>query len=125
MPTNLYGPGDHYTQEHSHVIPALLRRFHEAAQNGSPTVNIWGSGEPRPEFLHVDDMAGASVHVMELEPQEYWSAAQPTMSHVNIGVGSHCTIRELAELIAEDAGFTGRIEFDPRNLMARLGSFST
>ena len=112
MPTNLYGPGDNYHPEHSHVIPALLRRFHEAAQNGSPTVSIWGSGEPRREFLHVDDMAGASVHVMELEPQEYWSAAQPMMSHVNIGVGTDCTIRELAESIAEVAGFTGRIEFD-------------
>src|SRR5215211_3527996 len=95
MPTNLYGPGDNYHPEHSHVIPALLRRFHEAAEAEATTVTIWGSGEPRREFLHVDDMAAASVHVMELEPEKYWSAVSPMMSHINVGYGADCTIAEL------------------------------
>jgi len=112
MPSNLYGPGDNYHPDHSHVIPALLRRFHEATQAGAATVTIWGSGEPRREFLHVDDMAAASVHVMELDAETYWSAAQPMMSHINIGSGSDCTIRELAHLVAEVTGFAGSIEFD-------------
>jgi GDP-L-fucose synthase len=112
MPTNLYGPGDNFHPENAHVIPALLRRFHEAAQANADTVTIWGSGEPRREFLHVDDLAAACVHVMELDPQKYWSAASPMTSHLNVGSGKDCTIAELAQLIAEVTGFGGRIEFD-------------
>ena len=112
MPTNLYGPGDNFHREDAHVIPSLLRRFHEAAQANARTVTIWGSGKPRREFLHVDDMAAASVHVMELDPQTYWSAASPTMSHINVGSGEDCTIAELAQLVADVTGFDGRIEFD-------------
>jgi GDP-L-fucose synthase len=112
MPSNLYGPGDNFHREDAHVIPALLRRFHEAAQANDSTVTIWGSGKPRREFLHVDDMAAASVHVMELDTQTYWSAASPTMSHINVGSGEDCTIAELAELVADVTGFDGRIEFD-------------
>ncbi len=112
MPTNLYGPGDNYHPEHSHVVPAMLRRFHEAVQNGAESVTIWGTGTPRREFLHVDDMAAASVHVMELDPEVYWSTVSPMLSHVNIGTGSDVTIAELAHLVAEVTGFAGRIEFD-------------
>jgi GDP-L-fucose synthase len=112
MPTNLYGPGDNFHREHAHVIPALLRRFHEAAQANARAVTIWGSGKPRREFLHVDDMAAASVHIMELDPQTYWSAVSPTMSHINVGSGEDCTIAELAQLVADVTGFNGRIEFD-------------
>jgi GDP-L-fucose synthase len=112
MPTNLYGPGDNFHAEYAHVIPALLRRFHEAAQAKASAVTIWGSGEPRREFLHVDDMAAASVHVMELDPETFWSAASPMMSHLNVGSGKDCTIAELAQLIAEITGFDGSIEFD-------------
>jgi GDP-L-fucose synthase len=112
MPTNLYGPGDNFHREDAHVIPALLRRFHEAAQANARAVTIWGSGKPRREFLHVDDMAAASVHIMELDAQTYWSAASPTMSHINVGSGEDCTIAELAQLVAAVTGFDGRIEFD-------------
>jgi GDP-L-fucose synthase len=112
MPTNLYGPGDNFHPEYAHVIPALLRRFHEAMESNANSVTIWGSGKPRREFLHVDDMAAASVHVMELDPQTYWSAASPTMSHINVGSGEDCTIAELAQLVADVTGFDGRIEFD-------------
>ena len=112
MPTNLYGPGDNFHPEYAHVIPALLRRFHEATQANASSVTIWGSGKPRREFLHVDDMAAASVHVMELDPEVYWSTASPMMSHINVGSGKDCTIAELAQLIAEVTGFRGSIEFD-------------
>jgi GDP-L-fucose synthase len=112
MPTNLYGPGDNFHPEYAHVIPALLRRFHEATQADASTVTIWGSGKPRREFLHVDDMAAASVHVMELDPEAYWSAASPMMSHINVGSGKDYTIFELAQLVAEVTGFGGSIEFD-------------
>jgi GDP-L-fucose synthase len=112
MPTNLYGPGDNFHSEYAHVIPALLRRFHEATQNKSSKVTIWGSGTARREFLHVDDMAAASVHAMELDPETYWSTASPRMSHINVGTGEDCTIAELAQLIADVTGFNGRIEFD-------------
>jgi GDP-L-fucose synthase len=112
MPTNLYGPGDNFHREHAHVIPALLRRFHEAAQANARAVAIWGSGMPRREFLHVDDMAAASVHVMELDPKTYWSIASPMLSHINVGSGNDCTIAELAQLVAEATGFDGKIEFD-------------
>jgi GDP-L-fucose synthase len=112
MPTNLYGPGDNFHPEYAHVIPALLRRFHEATQAKADSVAIWGSGKPRREFLHVDDMAAASVHIMELDPQTYWSAVSPMMSHINVGSGEDCTIAELAQLVADVTGFNGRIEFD-------------
>jgi GDP-L-fucose synthase len=112
MPTNLYGPGDNFHPEYAHVIPALLRRFHEATQTKAKSVTIWGSGRPRREFLHVDDMAAASVHIMELDPQTYWSAVSPMMSHINVGSGEDCTIAELAQLVAGVTGFNGRIECD-------------
>jgi GDP-L-fucose synthase len=112
MPTNLYGPGDNFHPEYAHVIPALLRRFHEATQTNTKSVTIWGSGKPRREFLHVDDMAAASVHVMELDPEAYWSTAPPMMSHINVGSGQDCTIAELAQLVAEVTGFGGSIELD-------------
>ncbi len=124
MPTNLYGPHDNYHPENSHVIPALLRRFHEAVQNGTEEVVIWGSGTPMREFLHVDDMAAASIHVMELDEATYQANTQPMLSHINVGTGVDCTIRELAETIARVTGFTGQLTFDaskpdgtPRKLM--------
>jgi GDP-L-fucose synthase len=112
MPTNLYGPRDNFHPEYAHVIPALLRRFHEATETNAKSVTIWGTGKPRREFLHVDDMAAASVHVVELDPEAYWSAASPMMSHINVGSGHDCTISELAQLVAEVTGFAGSIEFD-------------
>jgi GDP-L-fucose synthase len=124
MPTNLYGPGDNYHPENSHVIPALLRRFHEAVQAGAAEVVIWGSGTPMREFLHVDDMAAASVHVMNLPLASYQAHTQPMLSHINVGTGVDCTIRELAETIARVTGFKGRLVWDsskpdgtPRKLM--------
>ena len=113
MPTTLYGPGDNFHPEYAHVIPGMLRRIHEATQTNAKSVAVWGSGKPRREFLHVDDMAAASVHVMELDPEAYWSAASPMISHINIGSGQDCTISELAHLVAEVTGFRGSIEFDP------------
>ena len=114
MPTNLYGPGDNYHPENSHVIPALIRRFHEAVQTGATEVTLWGSGTPRREFLHVDDMAAASVHVMELPVSIYQQHTQPMLSHLNVGMGTgtDCTIRELAETIARVTGFNGRLVWD-------------
>jgi GDP-L-fucose synthase len=112
MPTNLYGPGDNYHPENSHVIPALLRRFHEAVQQQGPEVVIWGSGTPMREFLHVDDMAAATVHVMNLDADTYQAHTQPMLSHINVGTGLDCTIRELAQTIAKVTGFTGRLTFD-------------
>ncbi|MDQ5977695.1 MAG: GDP-L-fucose synthase, partial [Verrucomicrobiota bacterium] len=113
MPTNLYGPGDNYHPENSHVIPALLRRFHEAVCTGADQVTIWGSGTPRREFLHVDDMAAACVHVMALAPASYQAHTRPMLSHINVGTGTDVTIRELAETIARVTGFPGRLAFDP------------
>jgi GDP-L-fucose synthase len=112
MPTNLYGPGDNFHPENSHVIPALMRRFHEAVQTGAPEVVIWGSGTPRREFLHVDDMAAACVHVMELDAAAYGVAILPMRSHVNIGAGVDYTICELAEKLAVVTNFGGRLRFD-------------
>jgi GDP-L-fucose synthase len=124
MPTNLYGPGDNFHPENSHVVPALLQRFHEAVQAGASEVVIWGSGTPRREFLHVDDMAAASVFVMGLDVSTYRAHTQPMLSHINVGTGQDCTIRELAETIARVTGFTGRLVWDttkpdgtPRKLM--------
>ncbi len=112
MPTNLYGPGDNFHPENSHVIPALLHRFHTAKMNGDKTVTVWGSGTPMREFLHVDDMASASVFVMELDEKTYSEHTSPMLSHINVGTGTDCSIRELAETIAKVVGFAGRIEFD-------------
>jgi GDP-L-fucose synthase len=124
MPTNLYGPGDNFHPENSHVIPALLRRFHEAVQRGDGEVTIWGSGRPMREFLHVDDMAAASVFVMNLDDDTYHANTQVMLSHINVGTGVDCSIRELAETIAKVTGFTGHLQWDiskpdgaPRKLM--------
>lgn len=124
MPTNLYGPHDNYHPQNSHVIPALLRRFHEAVERGDDEMVIWGTGTPMREFLHVDDMAAASVHVMELDDQTYQANTQPMLSHINVGTGVDCTIGELAKTIATVTGFSGKLTFDtskpdgaPRKLM--------
>lgn len=124
MPTNLYGPGDNYHQDNSHVIPALIRRFHEAKQSNASEVAIWGSGTPMREFLYVDDMARACLHVMSLDKSTYSAHTQPMLSHINVGYGSDITISELAETIKDVTGYQGRITFDaskpngtPRKLM--------
>jgi len=113
MPTNLYGPGDNFHPQNSHVLPALIRRFHEAARNGTEVVSIWGSGKPMREFLHVDDMAEASLFVLDLDRETYAANTQPMLSHINVGSGTDVTILELAQIVAEVTGFTGRIETDP------------
>lgn len=113
MPTNLYGPGDNFHPENSHVLPALIRRFHNAAREGQSSVTIWGSGSPRREFLHVDDMAEASLRVLNLSREEYTANTEPMLSHINVGCGSDVSILELAQLIAEVVGFTGDIRTDP------------
>lgn len=112
MPTNLYGPGDNFHPENSHVIPGLMRRFHEAAQAEAEIVSVWGTGTPRREFLHVDDMASACLHIMELPLERYQRHTQSRRSHINVGTGTDCSIRELAETIARVTGFKGRLEFD-------------
>lgn len=113
MPTNLYGPGDNYHPENSHVIPALIRRFHEAKINTLPEVVIWGSGTPRREFLYVDDMAAASVFVMELDKILYQEKTEPMQSQINVGYGSDLTIKDLAYAVAKATGYQGMINFDP------------
>ena len=113
MPTNLYGPGDNFHPQNSHVLPALIRRFHEAKEAGSDTVTIWGSGSPRREFLHVDDMAAASLFVMDLPKPAYDANTEPMLSHINVGSGTDITILELAHLVAKVTGFTGSILTDP------------
>jgi len=124
MPTNLYGPNDNFHPENSHVIPALLRRFHEAKLEGASQVVAWGSGSPMREFLHVDDMAAASIFVMELDKPTYEANTQPMLSHINVGTGVDCTIKELTETVAKVVGFEGEIIWDtskpdgaPRKLM--------
>lgn len=124
MPTNLYGPNDNFHPQNSHVIPALLRRFHEAKLSGAEEVVAWGSGKPMREFLHVDDMAAASVFVMNLEDSVYQQHTEAMLSHINVGTGVDCTIRELVETVAKVVGYPGRIGFDatkpdgaPRKLM--------
>ena len=123
-PTNLYGPGDNYHRENSHVIPALIRRFHEAKEQCQPTVMIWGSGTPYREFLYVDDLASACVHVMNLDQEDYQQHTQPMLSHINVGGGEELTIRQLADTIARVTNYKGTIAFDnkkpdgtPRKLM--------
>ena len=113
MPTNLYGPGDNFHPENSHVLPALIRRFHEAAQNGTEEVVIWGSGKPMREFLHVDDMAEASLFVLELDKPTYEANTEPMLSHINVGTGTDVSIMELAQMVARVTGFTGKISNDP------------
>ena len=113
MPTNLYGPGDNFHPENSHVLPALIRRFHEAAQSGAEEVTIWGSGTPRREFLHVDDMAVASLFVLDLPKAAYEANTQPMLSHINVGSGTDISILELAGKVAAVTGFKGRIVTDP------------
>ncbi len=124
MPTNLYGPGDNFHPENSHVLPGLMRRFHEAAQAGDKSVTIWGTGTPRREFLHVDDMAEASLFVMDLAPETYTANTEPMLSHINVGTGTDVSILELAQMVAKVTGFEGHIETDtskpdgtPRKLM--------
>jgi GDP-L-fucose synthase len=129
MPTNLYGPGDNFHPQNAHVLPALMRRFHEAARAGAEEVTVWGSGRPRREFLHVDDMAEASLFVLDLDRATYDSQTRPMLSHVNVGSGTDIAIADLARTLAELTGFAGRIRFDdskpdgtPRKLLdvARL-----
>ena len=112
MPTNLYGPGDNYHPENSHVIPGLIRRFHEAKLANTPEVVIWGTGTPRREFLYVDDMAGASVFVMELDKAIYDSQTEPMQGHINVGFGSDVTIAQLAKAVGAAVGYQGTISFD-------------
>lgn len=131
MPTNLYGPGDNYHPELSHVIPGLIRRFHESKEQGAPEVVVWGTGTPRREFLYVDDMAAACVHVMRLPKSEYDKHTQPMLSHINVGYGDDVSIAELATLVARVVGFEGDVVYDtnrpdgtPQKLLdsARLNS---
>lgn len=124
MPTNLYGPGDNFHPANSHVMPAMMRRFHEAVRDGRDEVMIWGTGKPRREFLHVDDMAEASLFVMDLDRTAYQANTQPMLSHINVGTGEDVSIHELAGMLAEVTGFRGRLVFDtskpdgtPRKLM--------
>jgi GDP-L-fucose synthase len=124
MPTNLYGENDNFHPENSHVIPAMMRRFHEAKVNGDKEVIVWGSGKPMREFLHVDDMAAASIHVMLLDDETYQANTEPMLSHINVGTGIDCTIRELAETMKRVVGFENGLVFDktkpdgaPRKLM--------
>lgn len=123
MPTNLYGSGDNFHPENSHVMPALIRRFHEAVQSGADQVVIWGTGTPRREFLHVDDMAEASLFVFELPQERYEANTEPMLSHINVGYGDDVTISDLAHMIAQITGFRGEIVFDttkPDGAMRKL-----
>jgi GDP-L-fucose synthase len=112
MPTNLYGPGDNFDLQSSHVLPALLRKFHQASMAGDQVVPVWGSGRPRREFLHVDDLARACLHVMDIDKVSFWSKMDGRCSQINVGAGRDISIAELAELIATVTGFDGRIEYD-------------
>ncbi|MGI9274938.1 MAG: GDP-L-fucose synthase [Endozoicomonas sp.] len=125
MPTNLYGPGDNFHPENSHVIPALMRRFHEAKINSATEVTVWGSGNVQREFLHVDDMASACIHIMSVDRETYWNHVSPRESHVNVGTGEDISIRELALALAEITGYEGQVLFDgtkpegtPRKLLS-------
>ena len=123
MPTNLYGPNDNFHHENSHVLPALIRKFHEAKLNNKSELQIWGDGMPKREFLHVDDMASASLHVLNLNRDIYKRNTQEMTSHVNVGTGVDISIRDLAELLREVIGFEGKIAFDkskPNGTMRKL-----
>ncbi len=123
MPTNLYGEGDNFHPTNSHVLPALIRRFHEATLSGADEVLIWGSGKPRREFLHVDDMAEASLFVLDLDAATYQAETQPMLSHINVGSGTDVSIAELAQIVAETTGYKGRLAFDdskPDGTMRKL-----
>lgn len=123
MPTNLYGRGDNFHSENSHVMPALIRRFHEAKQNNLPEVVVWGTGQPRREFLHVDDMAKACIYVMQLDKSVWRNIVEPMCSHLNVGYGSDISIKELAEMIKDVVGYQGCIIFDeskPDGTMQKL-----
>ena len=123
MPTNLYGPGDNFHPTNSHVLPALIRRFHEAAQTGMDEVVIWGSGRPMREFLHVDDMAEASLFVLNLDTATYQAETLPMLSHINVGSGTDVSIAELAQIVADTTGYKGRLAFDaskPDGTMRKL-----
>lgn len=123
MPTNLYGEGDNFHPENSHVLPALIRRFHEAKIHNLAEVMVWGSGKPRREFLHVDDMAKASIHVMNLDKATWQSETEPMCSHINVGYGEDISIAELAQLVVEVTGYQGEIKFDtskPDGTMQKL-----
>ena len=123
MPTNLYGPGDNFHPQNSHVMPALIRRFHEAARDGLDEVVIWGTGNPKREFLHVDDMAEASLFVLDLPQDIYTANVQPMLSHINVGTGREVSIGELAQMVAEVTGFKGKLGFDtskPDGTMRKL-----
>lgn len=113
MPANLYGPGDNFHPQNSHVLPALIRRFHQARGDGSESVMIWGTGEPRREFLHVDDMASASLFVLDLAQEDYQASTHPMQSHINVGTGEDISILELAGLVARTIGYEGCILTDP------------
>lgn len=113
MPTNLYGPNDNFDLENSHVLPALIRKFHEAKVCGQPSVEIWGTGNAKREFLHVDDLARASLHIMQLDHKQYDDAVSPMQSHINVGTGHDITIADLARLVGSIVGFGGELIFDP------------
>ena len=114
MPTNLYGPNDNFHPKNSHVIPALIRKFHEAKVNNEPFVEVWGSGKPMREFLHVDDMADASIHIMEIDKKTLESEVDPMLSHINIGTGADITIKNVAQTVKEVVGFYGEIIFNTK-----------
>jgi GDP-L-fucose synthase len=112
MPTNLYGPDDNFHPLHSHVIPALIGKFSKAIKEQAPSISIWGTGNVRREFMHVDDLAQACLHLMEIEQAQYWQGLDPMNSHINIGTGRDCSIRELAELLQELSGYAGQLYYD-------------
>jgi len=123
MPTDLYGPGDNFHRDNSHVVPALIRRFHEAVRDGLDEVVIWGSGFPRREFLHVDDMAAASLFVLNLPKEAYHTNTEPILTHINVGTGTDVSILELAQLVAKITGYSGNIITDvtkPDGTMRKL-----
>jgi GDP-L-fucose synthase len=114
MPTNLYGPNDNFHPKNSHVIPALIRKFHEAKVNSKPFVEVWGSGKPMREFLHVDDMADASIHIMDIDKKTLESEVDPMLSHINIGTGADIRIKDVAQIVKEVVGFCGEIVFNTK-----------
>ena len=114
MPTNLYGPNDNFHPKNSHVIPALIRKFHEAKVKNKPFVEVWGSGKPMREFLHVDDMADVSIYIMDIDKKILESEVDPMLSHINIGTGTDITIKDVAQIVKEVVGFYGEIVFNTK-----------